>query len=159
VLVALGLVVLVFWPRLNGVELTAALMLAFLVVTAGFGSQYLLWPVALLMITGGWRAWVYLPLAAGYAVFFYLVYLPAPSIAADRVLVWGSVLVIAAALLACPGSGCAPNPGPPASGRAGAHLPPPTMSCPSDGASFDRPRLYVLIWSFCGMAPVRLRYP
>lgn len=102
VLVALGLVVLVFWPRLNGVELTAALMLAFLVVTAGFGSQYLLWPVALLMITGGWRAWVYLTLAAGYAVFFYLVYFPAPSIAADRVLVWGSVLVIAAALLALP---------------------------------------------------------
>jgi hypothetical protein len=69
VLVALGLVVLVFWSRLDGAELTAALILAFLVVTAGFGSQYLLWPAALLMITGGWRAWVYLTLAAGYAVF------------------------------------------------------------------------------------------
>lgn len=102
VLVALGLVVLVFWSRLDGVELTSALILAFLVVTAGFGSQYLLWPAALLMITGGWRAWVYLTLAAGYAVFFYLVFFPAPTITGEQLLVYGSIPVIAAALLALP---------------------------------------------------------
>jgi hypothetical protein len=102
VVVALGLVVLVLWSRLDGAELTAALMLAFLAVTAGFGSQYLLWPAALLMITGGWRAWVYLTLAAGYAVFFYLVFFPAPTIAGERLLVYGSIPVIAAALLALP---------------------------------------------------------
>jgi Glycosyltransferase family 87 len=102
VLVALGLVVLVFWSRLDGTELTAALILAFLAVTAGFGSQYLLWPAALLMITGRWRAWVYLTLAAGYAVFFYLVFFPAPTIARTHLLVYGSVPVIAAALLALP---------------------------------------------------------
>jgi hypothetical protein len=102
VLVVLALVVAVFWPRLDGVELTAALMLAFLVVTAGFGVQYLLWPAALLIVTGGWRAWVYLTFAAGYAVFYYLVFLPAPRMATDRLLVYGSVVVIAAALLALP---------------------------------------------------------
>jgi hypothetical protein len=102
VLVALGLVVLVFWARLDGVELTAALILAFFVVTAGFGSQYLLWPAALLMITGGWRAWVYLTLAAGYAIFFYLVFFPGPTIAREQLLVYGSIPVIAAALLALP---------------------------------------------------------
>jgi uncharacterized membrane protein len=102
VLVALAMVVLAFWSRLDGVELTAALMLAFLVVTAGFGVQYLLWPAALLIIGGGWRAWVCLTLAAGYAVFYYLVFFPAPTIATDQLLVYGSVLVIAAALLALP---------------------------------------------------------
>jgi hypothetical protein len=102
VLVTLGLVLVVFWSRLDGAELTAALILAFLVVTAGFGSQYLLWPAALLMITGGWRAWVYLTLAAGYAVFFYLVFFPGPTIAGEHLLVYGSIPVIAAALLALP---------------------------------------------------------
>jgi hypothetical protein len=114
VLVALGLVVLAFWSRLDGVELTAALVLAFLVVTAGFGSQYLLWPAALLMITGGWRAWLYLTLAAGYAVFFYLVFYPAPTVAGIRVLVYGSIPVIAAALLALPWERLRPPAGQPA---------------------------------------------
>ena len=102
VLVALGLVVLAFWSRLDGVELTAALILAFLVVTAGFGLQYLLWPAALLMIGGGWRAWVYLTVAAGYAVFYYLVFFPAPTVGTNQMVVYGSVPVVAAALLALP---------------------------------------------------------
>ena len=109
-LVALAMVLLAFWTRLDGVELTAALMLAFLVVTAGFGVQYLLWPAALLMIGGGWRAWLYLTLAAGYAVFHYLVFLPAPTLATDHLLVYGSVLVIAAALLALPWERLRPEP-------------------------------------------------
>jgi hypothetical protein len=112
VLAALAAVLLVFWSRLDGVELTAALMLAFLVATAGFGVQYLLWPAALLVITGGWRAWVYLTLAAGYAVFYYLVFFPAPAVATDHLLVYGSVLVIAAALLALPWERLRPEPSP-----------------------------------------------
>lgn len=112
VLATLALVLLVFWPRLDGVELTAALMLAFLVVTAGFGVQYLLWPAALLMIGGGWRAWLYLTLAAGYAVFSYPVFFPGPTIAGDRLLVYGSVPVIAAALLALPWERLRPATGP-----------------------------------------------
>jgi hypothetical protein len=87
-------------------------MLAFLVVTAGFGVQYLLWPAALLMIGGGWRAWLYPTLAAGYAVFYYLVFLPGPTIAGDRRLVHGSVAVIAAALLALPWERLRPATGP-----------------------------------------------
>jgi hypothetical protein len=39
VLVALMLVVLAFWRRVDGVELTAALMLVFLAVTAGLDSS------------------------------------------------------------------------------------------------------------------------
>ena len=112
VLVALAMVLLAFWTRLDGVELTAALMLTFLVVTAGFGVQYLLWPAALLIIGGGWRAWVFLTLAAGYAVVHYLVYLPAPTLAADRLLVYGSVLVIAAAVAALPWERLRPEPSP-----------------------------------------------
>jgi Glycosyltransferase family 87 len=128
VLVALGLVVLAFWSRLDGVELTAALVLAFLVVTAGFGSQYLLWPAALLMITGGWRAWLYLTLAAGYAVFFYLVFFPAPSVVGFRLLVYGSVPVIAAALLALPWERLRPWAGQPAVGTVRPSTPPETAT-------------------------------
>ena len=128
VLVALGLVVLVFWSRLDGVELTAALVLAFLVVTAGFGSQYLLWPAALLMITGGWRAWLYLTLAAGYAVFFYLVYFPGPTVAGFRVLVYGSLPVIAAALLALPWERLRPPAGQPAKATFRPSTPPETVT-------------------------------
>jgi Glycosyltransferase family 87 len=128
VLVALGLVVLVFCSRLDGVELTAALVLAFLVVTAGFGSQYLLWPAALLMITGGWRAWLYLTLAAGYAVFFYLVYFPGPTVAGFRVLVYGSLPVIAAALLALPWERLRPAAGEPAKATFRPSTPPETVT-------------------------------
>jgi hypothetical protein len=121
VLVALGLVVLVFWPRLNGVELTAALMLAFLVVTAGFGSQYLLWPVALLMITaaggpGCTSPWPpATPSSSTWSTSRRRASRPTACSSGDRSSssrwrCWP-----------CPGSGCAPSPGPPASGRAGAH--------------------------------------
>lgn len=100
---ALVATLLLLWRRLGGAELTAALMLAFLAVTAGFGTQYLLWPAALLLVAGGWRIWPYLTLAAGYAAFFYLVALPHPgNPLAGRLLVAASVPVIAAAVLAVP---------------------------------------------------------
>jgi hypothetical protein len=95
--------VLLLWRRLGGAELTAALMLVFLAVTAGFGTQYLLWPAALLLVAGGWRIWPYLTLAAGYAAFFYLVDVPHPgNPLASWLLVAASVPVIAAAVLAVP---------------------------------------------------------
>ncbi len=100
---ALVTTALLLWRRLEGTELTAALMLAFLAVTAGFGTQYLLWPAALLLVAGGWRIWPYLTLAAGYAAFFYLVAFPHPgNQLAGRLLVAASVPVIAAAVLAVP---------------------------------------------------------
>ncbi len=94
---------LLLWRRLGGVELTAALTLAFLAVTAGFGTQYLLWPAALLLVAGGWRIWPYLTLAAGYAAIFYLVAVPDPgNPLVGRLLVAASVPLIAAAVLAVP---------------------------------------------------------
>jgi Glycosyltransferase family 87 len=111
VLVALVLVVLAFWRRVDGVELTAALMLVFLAVTAGFGVQYLLWPSALLIVAGGWRIWPYLTFAGLYAAYFYLIFFPMEaSSPSTHPLIYGSLPIIAAALLALPWGRLRPKP-------------------------------------------------
>jgi Glycosyltransferase family 87 len=70
------LVVLVVFRRCSGPDLTLALLLAFLAVSAGFGPQYLLWPVALLIATRRPIGWVYVLLATSYATLFYLYSFP-----------------------------------------------------------------------------------
>jgi uncharacterized membrane protein len=62
----------VLWRKADGVDLTIALLMTFLVFTAGFGAQYLLWPVPFLVArptrftpvfilsSGAWAATAYL---------------------------------------------------------------------------------------------------
>jgi hypothetical protein len=73
----LTLVSIVFlFRRCSGPDLTVALLLGFLTVTAGFGPQYLLWPAALLCASRRPAGQVYLLLASVYAGFFYLYAFP-----------------------------------------------------------------------------------
>src|ERR1700728_371410 len=104
--VTLVAVVLVF-RRCSGPDLTVALLLAFLAVTAGFGAQYLLWPAALLYASRRPAGYVYLFLASVYAAVFYLYALPRHEIAASRpgaVLEACSVALIIAAVASMPWS-------------------------------------------------------
>jgi hypothetical protein len=73
--VTLVAVVFVF-RRCSGPDLTVAVLLAFLAVTAGFGPQYLLWPAALLCASRRPAGYVYLFLASVYTGFLYLYVLP-----------------------------------------------------------------------------------
>lgn len=104
--VTLVAVVLVF-RRCSGPDLTVAVLLAFLAVTAGFGAQYLLWPAALLCASRRPAGYVYLFLASVYAGVFYLYALPRHEIAASRpgaVLEVCSVALIIAAVASMPWS-------------------------------------------------------
>lgn len=47
--IAAVVAVIILWRRAHPVDLASALVLAFLVVTSGFGAQYLFWPVAFLL--------------------------------------------------------------------------------------------------------------
>jgi hypothetical protein len=104
--VTLVAVVIVF-RRCSGPDLTVALLLAFLAVTAGFGAQYLLWPAALLCASRRPAGYVYLFLASVYTGVFYLYALPRHEIAAagpGAVLEVLSVAVIIAAVASMPWS-------------------------------------------------------
>jgi hypothetical protein len=93
---------LVVWRRLEGLDLTAALLLVFLIVTAGFGVQYLLWPAALLYARGAGRQFLFLGAAAGFAAVEYLVAIPGSM---HTILFVGGPLslpVIALAIVALP---------------------------------------------------------
>jgi hypothetical protein len=87
-------------------DVMGAVFLVFIVTTAGFGAQYLLWPVALLCTV--WRrrplALLYMVLATAYLGVFYLWAFPEPQIATG--LVWTleglSLAVIVSAVLALP---------------------------------------------------------
>jgi hypothetical protein len=72
--VILMLVVLVLYRRRTPADMTAALLLAFIVTTAGFGPQYLLWPIPLLCAVGLGRVLpaAYMALAALYEGLYYL---------------------------------------------------------------------------------------
>jgi hypothetical protein len=101
---------LVLFRHLDGVQLTAVLLLGVLAVAAGFGGQYLLWPVAALLAAPGVsRRGGYLLAASAFIIFWYFVALPAPPPHApgeirgvDVAQVWLSLPVIAAALAAIP---------------------------------------------------------
>jgi hypothetical protein len=101
--VALVLVVVVF-RKADGVSLTTAVLLSFLAVTAGFGPQYLLWPVPFVLLTHRTGGIVFTLLASCYTTLFYLVALPYPQYAStiNAVLAWGSLIVIGAAVAALP---------------------------------------------------------
>lgn len=104
--VTLVAVVLVF-RRCSGPDLTVAVLLAFLAVTAGFGAQYLLWPAALLYASRRPAGSVYLFLASVYTGVFYLYALPRHEIAASgpgALLEVCSVALIIAAVASMPWS-------------------------------------------------------
>lgn len=73
VVVMLALVLMLFHRR-SPAELTAALLLGFIATTAGFGPQYLLWPIPLLCAVGVGRRLpaLFMGLAAVYTGLFYL---------------------------------------------------------------------------------------
>lgn len=87
-------------------DMMAAVFLAFLATTAGFGPQYLLWPVALLCVVC--RRYplslVYMVLTTGYVGVFYLWTLPEKRVGSD--LLWTleglSLAIVASAVLALP---------------------------------------------------------
>ena len=93
--------------RADGPDLALAPLLAVLAVTAGFGVQYLLWPVALLLARGGWNTWCYLWPAAAYAAYDYLRLIPlGASPHHDLVLQSAiSITVCVGAVVALPWSG------------------------------------------------------
>ena len=87
-------------------EMMAAVLLAFIATTAGFGPQYLLWPVALLCAVCRDRpfALLYMVLSAGYVGVFYLWALQERRIGSD--LLWTleglSLAIVVTAVLALP---------------------------------------------------------
>jgi Glycosyltransferase family 87 len=111
--VTLAVVLLVF-RRCSAPDLTLALLLAFLAVTAGFGPQYLLWPAALLCASRRPAWYVYLFLASAYTGFFYLYAYPnheSLNSWPGALLQVGSILLIAAAIASMPWSELRPSGG------------------------------------------------
>jgi hypothetical protein len=108
-ILAVGLVIVfaVFW-RTNGVVLTSAILLAFLALTNGMGVQYLLWPLPYVLLLlrpdRRWRGVLFASLASGFAYFVYVIAIPHPAYAGitRNLEQWGSLLVIASALVAMP---------------------------------------------------------
>jgi hypothetical protein len=101
---ALAAAVACFW-RAGAVPLTAAVLLAFLVVTAGFGVQYLLWPIPFVLLLHRRSGLVFTALAsvyAGYAYYLVADGTPAHPVLAVQVQQWASLPVILAAVLAVP---------------------------------------------------------
>lgn len=70
----LAMVVLAWWVwrRADPVDLLAAVLLTFLIVTSGFGAQYLLWPVPLLLARPTRRTVPFLVIASLWAAVGYL---------------------------------------------------------------------------------------
>ena len=101
------MLVVALFHRADGPDLALAPLLAVLAVTAGFGVQYLLWPVALLLARGGWNTWCYLWPAAAYAGYDYLRLIPlGASPHHDLVLQSAlSITVCVGAVVALPWSG------------------------------------------------------
>jgi len=100
-------VVLLVFRRCSAPDLTLALILAFLAITAGFGPQYLLWPAALLCVSRRPAGYVYLFLASAYTGFFYLYAFPnheSLNSWPGALLQVGSILLIAAAIASMPWS-------------------------------------------------------
>jgi hypothetical protein len=95
-------------------DVTVAVILAFLVTTAGAGPQYLLWPVALLCAAGRRSGYAYILLATAWTGLFYLYAFPRGEGAthwAGAALEAVSIAVILAAIAAMPWRG---HGGPPA---------------------------------------------
>lgn len=97
------IVVVIAFRRADGVALTAAVLLAFLVVTAGFGPQYLVWPVPFVLALRRPAGLVFVLAASCYAAFAYFVAIPHGAASwAGPWQQWLSVPVIASAVTAMP---------------------------------------------------------
>lgn len=98
-------VVIMLFRKADGVALTAAVLLAFLAVTAGFGPQYLLWPVPFVLALRRPAGLVFVLAASCYAAFVYLIAIPNPTTwwngPSQQ---WLSIPVIVCAVLAMPWS-------------------------------------------------------
>jgi hypothetical protein len=91
--------------REDGARLTAILLLGFLIVTAGFGGQYVLWPVALVLARLMPRAWPFYVMSGAFAGVFYFIAWIAPNTTLGTAVpaqVAASVLLIATAIVAIP---------------------------------------------------------
>jgi hypothetical protein len=102
--VAVAAAVVGFW-RAGAVAVTAAALLAVLAVTAGFGVQYLLWPVPFVLLLRRRTGLVFTALASVYAAYVYHLVAdgtPARPALAIQVQQWASLPVIVAALAALP---------------------------------------------------------
>ncbi len=95
---------IVVFRRADGVVLTAAVLLGFLVVTAGFGPQYLLWPVPFVLALRRPAGLVFVLIASCYAAFAYLVAIPHPGGGAwtGPWQQWLSIPVVLSAVIAVP---------------------------------------------------------
>ncbi|HST65018.1 MAG TPA: glycosyltransferase 87 family protein [Mycobacteriales bacterium] len=93
--------------RAGAVPLTAAVLLTFLVVTAGFGPQYLLWPLPFVLLLRRRTGLVFAVAASLYAAYAYWLVADGTPVRSDtlnHLLQWASLPVIAAAALALPWS-------------------------------------------------------
>jgi hypothetical protein len=105
VLMVLALaVVIALFRRTDGIVLTAAVLLTFLVVTAGFGPQYLLWPAPFVLLLRRPSGVVFVLAASAYAAFDYLIAIPDTQHRElfEQMQQWFSLPVIASALVAIP---------------------------------------------------------
>ena len=96
---------LLLFRREDGPRLTAILLLGFLVVTAGFGGQYVLWPVALVLARLLPRGWPFYLMSGIFAAVFYFIAWIAPTTTlgtAVPVQVAASLLLIVTAVAAIP---------------------------------------------------------
>ena len=131
-------VIALLWRRGDGIVLTAGIMLAFFAVTAGFGVQYLLWPVPFLLLLRRATGIVFVSLASAYAATFYLLYEVMPELnpVLDDLLPWTSLIVIAAGLVALPWRGPAsPRPPDPAEPPRSSGPPEPPRSSGPPGSA------------------------
>jgi hypothetical protein len=99
--------VIIFFRKVDGIALTAAVLLAFLAVTVGWGVQYMLWPVPFVLLMYRRGGLAYLGAASGFAIYTYMFFLPViPHWTHGRkgvaVYVLGSLVVIACAIWAMP---------------------------------------------------------
>lgn len=89
------LAILWLWQRAEPGVLMLAILLAFLATTAGFGVQYLCWPLPLAIAYGTRRTWLYIAPASVFAAFVYLGHLSAhQQVALSVVAVVGIVLAL-----------------------------------------------------------------
>jgi hypothetical protein len=98
--------ILILFRRADSVALTAALLLAILTVSAGFGVQYLVWPLPYVLLL---RRRAGLVFAVGASVFAAISYPISAGVygllhheALKIIYVWGSLPVLALAVLAIP---------------------------------------------------------
>jgi len=97
--------ILVLFRKADSVVLTAALLLVILVVSAGFGAQYLVWPLPYLLLLRRRAGLVFAVAASVDAALMYPLLAGASSLyhgVWKAIYIWGSLPVLALALLAVP---------------------------------------------------------